>query len=87
MANDNMFYLVFALCSEKHQYVFQVSDMFGSENKLTIEELEYWLCYNIVERAKFSEVDYNALPMEEVILLVEQAERKRKAKYEKGPIG
>ena len=52
--------------------------MFGG--KLTVEELEYWLCYNIIERAKFNEVDYEALPMDEVIILAEEAEKKRKAK-------
>lgn len=74
-----MLHLLFNLCSDKNQFVFQVSGMFG--NTLTVEELEYWLCYNIIERAKFHDVDYQALPMDVVIELTEKEEKKRKAKH------
>ena len=52
--------------------------MFG--DTLTVEELEYWLCFNIIERAKFHNVDCKALPMEVVMELTEKEEKKRRAK-------
>ena len=51
---------------------------------LTNEELEYWICFGIVERAKFNKVDYDALPMDEVIKLCDEAERKRDKDHGKG---
>lgn len=79
MANDQIFYMTFMLCSEKNKFVFEISNMFGDSGLLTNEELEYWLCFNIIERAKFNDVEYTALPMEEVISLCRIEERKKKA--------
>lgn len=47
---------------------------------MTYEELEYWLCYNIIERAKMQNVDYEALPMDDVVALTEKAEKKKRTK-------
>lgn len=79
MANDTMFFLTFQLCEDRGKFIYEISGMFG--DKFTIDELEYWICYGIVKRAMFFEVDYKALPLNEVIRLTEEAEEKRKKKY------
>lgn len=38
----------------------------------------------MIERARFESVDFDALPWDELMKLVDEASRKRKAKYEKG---
>ena len=83
LANDRELFILFFLCSEKNKFVYEVCNIFGG-SKLTIEELEYWTCFAIIQRAKFADVPHEALPMEEVIKLTEDEERKRKKKYEKG---
>lgn len=75
--------MLFDLCSSKQRYVYEVCDIFGC-GCLTLEELEYWICYNVIERARFNDVDYDALPWDEVIKIVNETERKRKARHEKG---
>ena len=81
MANDLKFFSLFQLCSDKNKFVYEVSSMFG--NKLTLEEMDYWICFNIVNRAVYNDVDYRAFPLDEVISDIEKAEAKRKAKYAK----
>jgi len=61
--------------------VYEVCPIFG--DKLTLEELHYWICYNMIDRAKFFNVDYQALPMGEVQRLINKEERKRNAKIKK----
>lgn len=78
LANNAEFYLIFSLCDSKDKLVYEVSGMFG--NELTVEELQYWICFNIIERAKFFDVDYQALPIEVVQELIMEEERKRNAK-------
>lgn len=73
---------MFDLCSSKQRFVYEVCGLFG--RKFTLEELEYWICYNLIDRARFNDVEYEALPWDEVISLVNEVERKRKAHYEKG---
>ena len=81
MAHDEMLWLLFQLCDDKDRFVYEITPMFGKI--LTIEEMEYWIVYNIIQRAKVNEVEYQALPMTEVIRLCDEAESKKRAKYAK----
>ena len=81
LANNPEFYLIFSLCDSNGKLVYEVSGMFGDE--LTVEELQYWICFNIIERAKFLDVDYQALPLTVVQELIVEEERKRNAKTKK----
>jgi hypothetical protein len=41
------------------------------------------MAFNFIQRAKTEDVEYRALPLEEVMKMVEEAERKRRARYER----
>jgi hypothetical protein len=56
--------------------------MFG--DRLTVEEQEYWFCFNIIQKAHMLDVEVEAFTLGEVLELINQAEAKRRAKYEKG---
>lgn len=81
MANNDQYYFLFSLCETKNKFVFEVTDLFGSI--LTVEEIEYWMVYNIVSRAKYYGVDYSALPMEEVIKMIDAKVEEKKRTYAK----
>lgn len=81
LANDRFFFSIFQTCHDKNKFVFEVSHIFG--DTLTPEELEYWICYNIISRAIYFEIDYRAFPLDEVIKDIETKEAERKAKYAK----
>lgn len=78
---------LYALCESKNKFVYEVSPgLYGGE-RLTVEELELWTCYHIISRARLHEVEFEALPIEEVIRLTDEAERKKRQKYAKGTAG
>lgn len=79
MANSIELQSLFSICSDKNRFVYEVSGMFGKKY-LSYEELEYWVCYNIIQRAKYEKVEYTALQIEDVLTLINEADSKRKAK-------
>lgn len=82
MANDRELLSLYTLCDNKGRFVYQVVPGYYSGPGLSVEELEYWTCHNIISQAKMNGVRYDAWPLEEVIRLIGEAERKKRKKYE-----
>lgn len=79
MANSSYLYFLFGLCEQRGKFVYEVSNFFGES--LTLEEMEYWACFNIISRAKQEKVDVSAIPMEDVITLTEESERRKRSRF------
>jgi hypothetical protein len=69
--------VLFNLCEDRGKFVYEVVPIFG--DKLTLEELEYWIAFGIIQKAKFNDIEYKALPLDVVIELNKNAEKKRRA--------
>ena len=80
MTNDPIFRQLFSICKEKNKFVFEVCDVFG--DKLTIEEMEYWLAYNIITSANIYDVDISHMSFENAIDEIDDAIQKRKKKWQ-----
>ena len=55
---------LFAICADRSRFIFEVcGDLFGKT--LTVEELEYWIAYSIIQNAIRNDVDYKVLSLRE----------------------
>lgn len=84
MANDTELLSLYTLCESRSKFVYEAVPGLYQGNGLSAEEFEYWIVYGIIGQAKFHNVQYHSLQMDEVILLVREEERKRQKKYAKG---
>lgn len=84
MANDSELLSLYDLCDARGKFVYEVVPGYYPGSHLTAEEFEFWLCHGIINRAKVYEVQYHSLDVDEVIILIKEAERKRLSRYAKG---
>ena len=73
MTNDSDLYQLFSTCKELGRFVFEVSDVFG--DRLTSEEMDYWLIFNVITNSKMYDVDIKGLDFFEA---VEEISKKQK---------
>ena len=78
MTNDAWLFNVLALCDEKRKFLYEVIDGFG--DKLSVDEIGYWIVYNIIGVAKAYQLTVSGKTYDEVIENIESASRKRKEK-------
>jgi len=82
LKNDHILYSVFSLCMDKGRFVYEVvQDFFG--NTLTVEEIEYWICFNMIQSAHRFNIDYKVQSFEETKKLIDEANRKQKLEMAK----
>jgi hypothetical protein len=84
MANDSELLSLYTLCESRSKFVYEAVPGMFQGNSLSAEEFEYWIVYGIIQQAKYYNVQYHSLNMDEVIRLVREEERKRQKKYAKG---
>lgn len=84
--HDPILRQVFYECKEKNKFVFEVcDDIFG--DKLTAEEMGYWSVYGIISSAYVYDVDITNMSFENAMDEIQEAARKRKAKWDKSKKG
>jgi len=76
--NDVWLFNVMALCDEKRKFLYEVIDGFG--DKLSVDEIGYWIVYNIVTIARTYQISLKGKTYDEAIDAINAASRKRKEK-------
>lgn len=80
--NDPYLSSLFAFCKDKNKFIYEVSGIFG--DRLTVDELEYWMAENLISTASINDVDIKGLDYEEASkklrahILRKKADAKRK---------
>lgn len=76
--DDAVLYVLFNQCNERNKFIFEVCSMFGTE--LTVEELEYWMVFEIIKACNVANLDIKELTFEEATekLISHNRERRRK---------
>jgi hypothetical protein len=75
-------YQLFALCSGKSLFVFQISKgIFGDE--LTVEEVEYWIAYGILNTANTLDIDSIGKGLDHVIEMIDDKRREKEKELER----
>ena len=67
---------------DKGRFVYEVtSDFFG--DKLSMDEIEYWIAFGLIQSAIRHDVDYMSYSFKETKEEIEKAKRKDVAKWQK----
>ena len=68
---------IFSLCTDKGKFVYEVaSDFFG--NKLSVNEIEYWIAFGIIQAAIRHDVDYMSYSLKETKEEIEKAKSEQR---------
>lgn len=78
MISDPFLFNLFSMCDDKHCFAFQVIDEFG--DKLTLEEMEYWMAFNVMRTANMYSINYRHLTYDETVKKINAEKTKRKEK-------
>lgn len=79
--NDIYLQSLFSLCADKNKFIYETSGIFG--NKLTLEEIQYWWIYNIIQTAKFYNIEYEKYDFESLLECIKKEKTKRAKKLKK----
>ena len=52
-------------------------------HQLTVEELEYWMCYNVIANAGILSIDISGMSFEDAIGAIDRENKKRKSKVKR----
>ena len=77
--NDGFLKNLFSIAKQSNKMVYEVTDMFG--DCLTIEEIEYWMVYNVITNAEVNNVDIKGLSFEAAVEEIEYKVKERQAKW------
>jgi hypothetical protein len=79
--NDNILKNLFSIAKQSNKMVYEIVDLFG--DTLSIEELEYWMVYNVIRNAEINSVDIDGLGFVEATEEIDRAIKERQKKWKK----
>jgi hypothetical protein len=79
--NDNFLKNLFSVARQSNKMVFELVDHFG--DRLTIEEFEYWMAYNVIRSAEINSVNIKGLTFDEAVEEIEHSIKERQNKWKK----
>jgi hypothetical protein len=81
MKNDNILKSLFSLAKQSNRLVYEISDVFG--DKLGIEELEYWMVFNVISSAEINSVNIKELGFEDAVDEIDRVIKEKQSKWKR----
>jgi hypothetical protein len=81
MKNDYVLKNLFSLAKQSNRLVFELVDAFG--DRLTIEELEYWMVYNVIASAEVNSVNIKELGFEDAVDEIDRKIKEKQSRWKK----
>ena len=78
---DNYLRQLFILCSNNNKFLYEICDIFG--DKLSLEEVEYWMAYSPIRTSSLHDIDIDGLSYDEALIFIESELKKRKQKWQR----
>jgi hypothetical protein len=71
---------LFNQCKDKNKFVYEVCEVFG--DKITIEEMDYWFAFDILQAASTYSLNVREMTFEDTLDEIEKQNNERKRKWQ-----